>query len=110
MVNITVVGDGETVSCISMVSVFLINDNPPVVDLSGAGSTSINYTVALNYNFTRQASIPIASSEASITDADTNSPLRSLDVQLVPGYPNDGIFLGRRVGCPRDNSSTCHIR
>ena len=109
VITITATGQNESQSCTVMVSVLPINDNPPVVDLNGPDVPSINYTRTLDYNFLNQNSVEIASSMATISDQD-NSLLRSIEAQLIPGYSNDGIFLGEEVGCPVDNTSTCHIR
>lgn len=109
IISVGVLGQNSSQSCTIMVAIRLVNDNPPLVDLSGQ-QPSINYTRALNYSFVQQNSVPIASRRARIRDRDEDSQLRSLDVELVPGYPNDGIFLSENVGCSIDNTSTCHIR
>jgi len=110
VITITAVGEDEVPQvCSILVSVFPVNDNPPVVDLSGEEAASVNYTRTLGYNFTFQGSVAVAANTASITDRD-GSLLRSLDVVLVPGYPNDGIFLAEEVGCPLDNTSMCYLR
>jgi len=92
------------------VSVLLVNDNPPVVDLNGAALSSINYSTSLNYNFTNQNSVPVAARDATISDPDRDGRIVGLEVNLTAGLPNDGIYLSESSACPIDNSSTCHLR
>ena len=99
-----------TQSCSILVSVVLVNDNRPVVDLNGPSQPSINHSAVLNYNFLNQASVWVAARDATVSDLDANSRVESLQVDLAPGFPNDGVFLSVSVGCPIDNSSTCHLR
>lgn len=100
----------DSQSCSILVSVVLVNDNLPVVDLNGPLQPSINHTVMLNYNFASQASVWIASRDATISDLDSDGRVETLQVELTPGFPGDGVFLSDSVGCPIDNSSTCHLR
>lgn len=100
----------DSMSCQILVSLVLVNDNPPMVDLSGSLQPTINYTTSLNYNFMTQGTVPIASQEATITDLDQDARIESLQVNLVLGSQNDGIYLSETSGCPIDNSSTCHLR
>ena len=109
-INISVTSPTDSQSCNILVSIVLMNDNPPVIDLNGPLQPSINYTVALNYSFMSQASVWIASRDASISDLDTDGRIERLEVNLMPGFPNDGIYLSEMIGCPIDNSSTCHLR
>lgn len=97
----------EMQSCSLVISVLLINDNPPVVDLSGLSSPSINHSVSLNFSFFERASVMIASRDATITDVDEDSRIVSLDVVLTPGRPGDRIYLSQRVGCPRTRAPVC---
>lgn len=85
-----------------------MNDNAPVVDLSGPLNPSINHTVLLNYTFlSGPASEWISARDASITDADQDARIESLTVELLPGQPGDGIFV---MGCPLDDSTVCWLR
>lgn len=97
-------------SCSILVSLVLVNDNPPVVDLNGPLQPSINRTVTLNYNFMSQGTVQVASRDATITDSDTDGRVELLEVTLFPGFPDDGIYLSESSGCPIDASSTCHLR
>lgn len=106
----TITSPSDSQSCNIVVSVLLVNDNRPVVDLNGPLQPSINHTVALNYNFINQASEWIASRDATISDLDLDGRIETLLVDLTPGFPNDVVFLSTSVGCPIDNSSTCHLR
>ncbi len=109
-IHVTVNSPGDSQSCRILVSLLFVNDNPPIVDLSGPLQPSINHTASLNYNFMSQASVPIASQDATITDLDADGRIESLEANLTAGFPNDGIFLSETSGCPIDNSSTCHLR
>lgn len=110
LITITVTTPNNSQSCSILVSITLINDNVPVVDLSGPDQPSVNHTITLNYNFISQASEWIAARDASISDLDADSRIETLEVNLTVGFPNDGIYLSQSSGCPIDNSSTCHIR
>lgn len=100
----------DSQSCSLLVSVLLINDNAPVVDLNGPLQPFLNHTIALNYNFVSQASEWVAARDATISDLDTDGRIETLQVELTPGFPDDGVFLSASVGCPIDNSDTCHLR
>lgn len=96
--------------CRIVVSVALINDNAPVVDLNGPSEPSTNHSLSLTYDFMNQATGFVSSRDATISDADADGRVESLRVDLSPGLSGDGIFLHEDVGCPVDNSSTCHLR
>lgn len=97
----------DTQSCPLLVSITLINDNPPIVDLSGLSSSSINHSVSLNYSFFESASVWVASRDATITDLDQDGRVVSIDVALTPGRPGDRIYLSESVGCPRNGATIC---
>lgn len=106
-----VASPSDSRSCDILVSVALRNDNPPVVDLSGAQDpSSINRSFSLNYTFVSQSSQWIAARDGSISDLDADGRIEMLQADLTPGQANDGIFLSASSGCPIDNSSTCHLR
>ena len=109
-ISVRVSGLNDSQSCNILVSISLVNDNPPVVDLNGPLQPSINYSTALNYSFIRQNSVWIAARDATISDFDADGRTELVEINLIPGYPGDGIILSERVGCPIDNSSVCHIR
>ncbi len=81
-----------------------------MVDLNGPLQLSINHTIALNYSFVSQNSDWIASRDSTISDADAGNQIQQLVINLMPGFPGDGIYLSQRVGCPMDNASICHLR
>jgi hypothetical protein len=109
-ISLTVISPNDSQSCNVLVSVILVNDNPPVVDLNGPSLASINHSVMLNYTFINQASVWIAARDATVSDLDADGRIETLLVDLNPGFPNDGVFLSASVGCPIDNSSVCHLR
>lgn len=109
-IAVMVSSPNDSQSCSVLVSVVLVNDNPPVVDSNGPLQPSINHNVTLNYNFVSQASVWITSRDATVTDLDADGRVEMLQVELTPGFPGDGVFLSASVGCPIDSSSTCHLR
>lgn len=109
-VVVSVTTPNDMRSCTVLVSVLLVNDNAPVVDLSGPLQPFTNLSLALDYNFVSQASVWVSSRDATISDADADSRVETLLIDLTPGFPNDGIYLSRSVGCPVDDSSVCHLR
>ena len=90
-----------------MLTVSLVNDNAPVVDLNGPMQPSINYTTTLTYDFFSPAQVPIASSDAVVSDADLDGRLVSLAVQLEPGRPGDRLVF---PACPSEGDASCQLR
>ena len=110
-IMISVSSSGDTQSCPILISITPVNDNPPVVDLSGPLAPSINHTVMLNYTFLGgPASEWISTQDASVSDEDQNSRIESLTAELSPGQPGDRIFLSENLGCPFDDASVCLLR
>lgn len=106
-VVVSVTTPSDTRTCSVLVSVQLVNDNVPVVDLSGPLEPFTNLSLVLDYNFISQASVWVSSRDATISDADADGRIEMLLIDLTPGFPNDGLYL---VGCPVDDSSVCHLR
>ncbi len=108
-ITITVDSLQDMRSCGLMVYLVLINDNPPVVDLSGPLQPSVNRTTSLSFDFINGASVPIAAQDAAITDLDADGRIERLEAILTPIFEYDGIYLSESTAC--DNfSSTCHLR
>ena len=100
----------ESRSCTILLSVLLINDNPPIVDLSGSElPDSTNFTVGLNYSFVRPQRVSIAASTASISDSDAGGRIASLLVHLDTGRPGDRVLMGGGV-CPEGGEPACYLR
>ena len=88
-----------------------MNDNAPVVDLSGPLDPSINHTVLLNYTFFNgPASEWISARDASVMDEDIDGRIESLTVELLPGQSGDRIFMSESLGCSLDDTSMCLLR
>ena len=101
----------DTQSCSIVVTISLINDNAPVVDLSGPLIPSVNHSVLLNFSFlVGPASEWISTRDASVSDQDQNSRIESLVAELLPGQLGDRIYLSETVGCSDDGSSVCQLK
>ena len=110
-VVVSISSSDDTQSCNIIVSINPVNDNAPVVDLSGPLDPSINHTVMLNYTFLMgPASEWISARDASVTDEDQNSRIESLTAELLPGRPGDRIYLSEGLGCSLDDTSVCLLR
>ena len=110
-ITVSVSSSDNTQSCPIIVSISPVNDNAPVVDLSGPRDPSINHTVLLNYTFlSGPASEWISARDASVTDEDTDSRIESLTVELLPGQPGDRVFMSENLGCSLDDTSVCLLR
>ncbi len=108
---ISIISSDETQSCPILVSISPVNDNAPVVDLSGPLDLSINHTVLLNYTFLDgPASEWISARDASVTDEDLDGYIESLTVELLPGQAGDRIFMSENLGCSFDDTSVCLLR
>ena len=107
---VMVTSQAENRSCSILVSIFLINDNPPIVNLSGSElPDSTNFTVGLNYSFLRPQRVSIAAPSASISDRDAGGRVASLLVQLVMGRTGDRVLIGGGV-CPEGEEPACYLR
>ena len=101
----------DTQSCNVLVSIEPVNDNLPVVDLSGPSIPSINHTVEVNYTFVNGPSSEwISSRDATISDQDQNALIESLTAELVPRQPGDRIFLSDTLGCSHGETSICLLK
>ena len=110
-IMVSVSSSDNTQSCTIIVSISPVNDNAPVVNLSGTLDPSINHTVLLNYTFlSGPASEWISARDASVTDEDTDSRIESLTVELLPGQPGDRVFMSENLGCSLDDTSVCLLR
>ena len=110
-ITVSVSSSDNTQSCPIIVSISPVNDNAPVVDLSGTLNPSINHTVLLNYTFLNgPASEWISARDASVTDEDIDGRIESLTVELLPGQPGDRIFMSESLGCSLDDTSMCLLR
>lgn len=102
------VSDAENVqNCTIRVPIILINDNAPIVDLSGPTRASINHSVSLSYTYFEPVGVSIAASDVSITDADGDSRIISLNVTLEPNRPEDRLQFNL---CQDSDGPTCHLR
>ena len=104
---ITVTSAGDSTQCSLMIAVQLVNDNPPVVDLSGPSVSTLNHSVYLEYSFFAPASEWIAARDAAITDRDQDGAVAGMNVELSGGRAGDRIYLSETVGCPMNGVSTC---
>ena len=111
MITLVISSPNDTQSCNILVSIGPVNDNVPVVDLSGPSVPSINHTVELNYTFlTGPSSEWIASCTATVSDQDQNGRIESLTAELTPGQPADRIYLNDDLGCSLDDTRICLLK
>lgn len=94
-------------NCTIQVPIITINDNAPIVDLSGPVQASINHSVSLSYTYFEPVGISIAANDVSITDADEDGHVISLNVTLEPHRPEDRLQFSL---CPGSDESTCYLR
>ena len=104
---ITVTSGSDSTQCSLIIAVQLINDNPPLMDLSGPSVPTVNHSVYLEYNFFAPASEWIAARDAAITDRDQDGAVASMSVELSGGRAGDRIYHSEIVGCPMNGVSTC---
>ena len=83
---------GSNSSCIVMVDVVLINDNVPVVDLSGVAGPTINYTTTVGYAVPPQQ-VSIASPTAHLIDNDSNGVITMVNITLSQGQQEDQLVF-----------------
>ena len=118
-ISVTVESLAASQSCGLLVSILLVNDNPPVVDLNGPSLTSVNHAASVVFDMPIN-SAAIASPDATITDLDQDGRIETVVVNLTATVPNadDRICLGNipevHVGefssCQDEEFSTCHFR
>lgn len=102
------VSDADSMqNCTIHIPITLINDNIPIVDLSGPAQASINHSVSLNYTYFEPLGISIAATDASIADADEDSRIIMLNVTLEPYRSEDRLQFNL---CPNSDGPTCHLR
>lgn len=110
-ITVFISSPNDTQSCSILVSISLVNDNAPVVNLSGSLAPSINHTVPLNFSFLMgPASEWISTRDASVSDRDQNSRIESLVAELFPGQLGDRIYLCETVGCSDDGTRVCQLK
>ena len=111
MITLMISSPNDTQSCNILVSISPVNDNVPIVDLSGPSIPTINHTVRLNYTFLMGPSSEwIASRTASVSDHDQNGRIESLIIELMPGQPADRIYLSDNLGCSLDDTGICILK
>ena len=106
-------------SCGLLVTVRLVNDNPPVVDLNGPALPSINHAATLIFHVPVNTTT-IASPDVAIMDLDEDGRIEELVVNLTVGRENadDTICLRNFCGdqssedawCQEEDFNTCHFR
>ena len=100
--------DGVSASCSVTVEVVLVNDNTPVVDLSGPQDPSLDYSTSVTYALP-SARVAIASSMAQLSDMDRDSSITTVEVLLAPGQQGDRILF--QSVCPVTIVATnCSLR
>ena len=111
IVNITVVQYTDSTSCHIPLNVQLINDNIPAVDLNGPNRNGTNYTTSLRYNYKTTNSTSIVSNDATISDADVDSKIISITLNLM-SYVNGDRVIGKDSLCgyQEAESGTCYIK
>ncbi len=93
-------------SCQVIIFLALINDNTPVVDLSGPQVPSTNYSVSLTFSYSEGVGVAIAAENAAIFDADNDGQVASLSVSLEGGRSGDSLLLISSM-CPDNGESLC---
>ena len=102
-----VTGDGNLVAMCSVLTVIQrVNDHPPIADLNGA-APGTNYTITVPFN-PLAPSVPVAASDATITDQDENSKVVTLDFVLIAGQSGDKLTTD--LCSPNGYNSSCFLR
>ena len=109
VVSIIVYQSSASVSCSVPVSIQLINDNKPVVDLSGPSDSSINRTTTISYNYLSPTSVAVASENATIIDADADSVVSGFDVNIILARSGDRLIINPDI-CASTSESLCYIK
>lgn len=100
--------DGASASCSVTVEVVLVNDNTPVVDLSGPQDPSLDYSTTVTYALP-PVRVTIASSMARLSDVDRDGSITTVEVSLTPGQQGDRILF--QSVCPVTiMATTCSLR
>lgn len=100
---------GVPPSCSVMVTVALINDNVPVVDLSGPAVPSVNYSTSVAYTVPPQR-VSIASPTARLVDLDSDSAITTVAITLSPGQQGDQLVLHGLCSGGAAPPTTCSLR
>jgi hypothetical protein len=90
-------------------SIQLVNNNRPVVDLNGPTNNGFNYSTSLIYDYQTSARTKIASSDTTITDSDANSSIMTITVDLVSHQDGDSIDI-QYCDFGSAPSGLCYIR
>lgn len=98
-----------TVNCSIIVSMMLINDHVPTVDLRGLDSDEVNYTTSIISQYQGQNRVLIADKNSSITDLDSESVLVSMSVSLVSHIEGDALVFDIGGCNPSGSTGTCYV-
>ena len=98
-----------TVNCSIIVSMMLINDHVPTVDLRGPDSDGVNYTTSIISQYQGQNRVLIADRNSSITDLDSESVLVSMSVSLVSHIEGDALVFDIGGCNPSGSTGTCYV-
>ena len=97
------------VSCTRRIDIALINDNEPVVDLTGPIDSTINRTAQIVHNYLNPNHILIAGENATITDLDADGVVQSLSMELTSNEFGDKLILNPDI-CSVLTATICFIK
>ena len=109
LLSISLTSLTETQTCSISINIAAVNDHYPVVDLSGPLSSSVNFSISLNYTIFSSNIAAVASSAVVISDGDSGAVVESVMVELVSGREGDRLQLSESI-CSDSDQSTCHLR
>ena len=97
------------VSCTKLIDIDLINDNQPVVDLTGPSDSTINRTAQIVHNYLTPNQTLIAGENATITDLDADGVVQSLSMELTSNEFGDKLILNPDI-CIVLTATVCYIK
>ena len=111
---LTVYQPSTNTSCLVLVTIQLVNDNRPVLDLNGPNKSGINYTTTVSYylysNNLFGNVVRIAPYDITITDDDADSRIISIELTLSPGMEGDRIFMVCQPLYENREAGSCYLR
>lgn len=109
-ISLTVYPPSASASCLVLVTIQLINDNRPVLDLNGPNKSGINYTTTVSYNHQSPAKVHIAASDSTITDDDVDSRIMSIELILSSVVEGDKILFDATICQSNSEAGSCYLR
>ena len=110
LVFITIYQFSTNITCSISININLINDNSPVVDLSGPDEPTINRNTSLNFGYPYSNRVSISSENATVSDADIDSVIQNITVSFKQKKIGDRLILNPDICYEHATAATCFIK